>query len=52
MLDRHFQKAQDLSYKQMEDKCNKARLSVTDFYVKGRLETYPTEGAKHMTKEI
>ena len=26
MSDRHFQKAQDLSYKQMEDKCHKARL--------------------------
>ena len=52
MSDRHFKKAQDLSYQQMEDKCRKAQLTVTDFYVKGRLETYPTEGAKHLTKEI
>ena len=35
-----------------EEKCKRMHLDVTDFFFKGRLENFPTEGAKHLSIQV
>jgi hypothetical protein len=47
-----YQRSQQLSFEDIEDRCDKLQLQTKDFLRKGRLESFPTEGSKIMTSSI
>jgi hypothetical protein len=47
-----YQRSQQLSFAEIEERCNQLQLQAKDFLKKGRLESFPTEGSKIMTSSI